>query len=70
MVLEHEHERGLQWELISSVTRKLDPDAETAWLWVRKAMRDSGRRTSATTDELAELKRLERENAELRPTTS
>ena len=35
-------------------------------LWVRQAERDTGRRPGATTEELAELKRLKRENAELR----
>ena len=35
-------------------------------LLVRQAEKDSGRRPGATTDELVELKRLKRENAELR----
>ena len=35
-------------------------------MWVRRAETDGGRRPGATTDELAELKRLKRENAELR----
>ena len=39
---------------------------ETVRLWVRQAERDTGRRPGATTEELAELKRLKRENAELR----
>ena len=34
--------------------------------WVRQAERDTGRRVGPTSDELAELKRLKRENAELR----
>ena len=42
------------------------PKPETVRLWVRQAERDTGRRPGATTDELAELKRLKRENAELR----
>jgi len=45
---------------------KLGPKAETVRLWVRQAERDTGRRPGATTEELAELKRLKRENAELR----
>lgn len=66
MVLEHGHEYGSQWEAICSVSDKLGPKPETVRLWVRQAERDQGRRPGATTEELAELKRLKRENAELR----
>ena len=48
------------------VAEKLGPKPETVRLWVRQAEKDTGRRPGATTDELAELKRLKRENAELR----
>jgi len=66
MVLEHQHEYGSQWEAIGSVAEKLGPTQETVRKWVRQAERDTGRRTGPTSDELAELKRLKRENAELR----
>ena len=66
MVLDHGHEYGSQWEAICSVADKLGPKPETVRLWVRQHVRDTGRRPGATTDELAELKRLKRENAELR----
>ena len=66
MVLDHGHEYGSQWEAICSVAEKLGPKAETVRLWVRQAERDTGRRPGVTSDELAELKRLKRENAELR----
>ena len=66
MVLDHGHEYGSQWEAICSVAEKLGPKAETVRLWVRQAERDTGRRPGATTEELAELKRLKRQNAELR----
>jgi transposase len=66
MVLDHQHEYGSQWEAICSVAEKLGPKSETVRLWVRQAEKDSGRRPGATTAELAELKRLKRENAELR----
>jgi transposase len=66
MVLDHQHEYGSQWEAICSVADKLGPKAETVRLWVRQAERDEGRRPGASTEDLAELKRLKRENAELR----
>ena len=66
MVLDHQHEFGSQWEAICSVADKLGPKPETVRLWVRQAEKDSGRRPGATTAEVEELKRLKRENAELR----
>jgi transposase len=66
MVLDHEHEYGSQWEAICSVAEKLGPTAETVRLWLRQAERDTGRIPGPTSDDLAELKRLKRENAELR----
>lgn len=66
MVLDHEREYGSQWEAICSVAQKLGPTAETVRKWVRQAERDTGRRQGPTTDDLAEVKRLRRENAELR----
>lgn len=66
MVLEHQHEYGSQWEAICSVAEKLGPKSETVRLWVRRAETDEGRRPGPTSDELAEMRRLKRENAELR----
>jgi transposase len=66
MVLDHGHEYGSQWEAICSVADKLGPKAETVRLWVRRAEVDQGRRPGVTSEELAELRRLRRENAELR----
>jgi transposase len=65
LVLDLGHEYGSQWEATCSVAEKLGPKPETVRLWVRRAERDSGRRPGATTEELAELKRLKREIAEL-----
>lgn len=66
MVLDHQGEYGSQWEAICSVAEKLGPRPETVRLWVRRAEADEGRRPGPTSTELAELKRLKRENAELR----
>jgi transposase len=66
MVFEHEHEHTSQWAAICSVAEKLGPNAETVRNWVRQAERDNGTRPGPSSDELAELKRLKRENAELR----
>lgn len=66
MVLDHQQEYGSQWEAICSVAEKLGPQAETVRKWVRRAEIDSGRRPGASSEELAELKRLKRENGELR----
>ena len=44
--------------------------AETVRKWVRHAKVDGGSRPGATTEESAELKRLKRENAELRRANS
>jgi transposase len=66
MVLDHEDEYESQWEAICSVAEKLGPAAETVRLWVRRAETDRGRRPGATSEQLGELKRVKRENAELR----
>jgi len=68
MVLDHEDEYASQWEAICSVAEKLGPKAETMRLWVRRAETDRGVRSGPTTEQLGELKRLKRENAELRRT--
>ena len=65
MVLDHQDEYGSQWEAICSVAQMLGPNAETVRLWVRRAETDRGYRPGPTTDQLTELKRLKRENAEL-----
>ena len=64
--MEHRGQYGSQWEAICSVAEKLGPTEETVRKWVRQAERDTGRRAGPSSGELAELKRLKRENAELR----
>jgi len=56
-----------EWAAISEVARLLGVGcAETVRKWVRQGQVDSGSRAGTTTEESAELKRLKRENAELR----
>ncbi len=55
-----------QWAAIESVAAKIGASAETVRKWVRRAEIDSGTRPGISADEHAEIKRLKRENAELR----
>ena len=66
MVFDHAHEHSSQWATIRSVAEKLGCTVEALRRWVRQAERDAGWRPGLTTDERAELKRLQRENFELK----
>jgi transposase len=59
-------QHGSQWEAISSVAAKIGASGETVRKWVRQAEVDAGARPGSTSEESAELKRLRRENHELR----
>lgn len=59
-----EHET--EYAAITHVSRKLGVATETLRKWKRRAEVDSGVQPGATSDELAEIKRVRRENAELR----
>ena len=66
MVREHGAEHPSQWAAIASIASKLGCTSETLRRWVRQAARDAGQRAGLTTDERAELKRLQREVVELK----
>ena len=56
-----------EWAAMNEVARLLGiGTAETVRKWVRQVKVDAGQRPGATTDESAELRRLRRENAELK----
>ena len=66
MVREHGSEHTSQWAAIASIASKIGCTGETLRKWVRQAERDAGLRAGLTTDERAELQRLQREVVELR----
>jgi transposase len=66
MVFEHTPEYASQWGAIRSVAEKLGCPVEVLRRWVRQAERDAGTRPGLTTSERDELKRLQRENFELK----
>jgi transposase len=66
LVFEHTADHGSQWAAIRSVGEKLGCSTEALRRWVRQAERDAGKRPGLTTDERTELKRLQRENFELK----
>ncbi len=66
LVFEHESEYDSQWAAIGSVASKIGCTPETLRKWVRQAERDQGRRDGMTTSDRDRLKKLERENRELK----
>ena len=66
LVLEHRRDYPSQWAAISSIASKCGMTTETLRKWVRQAEVDSGGRAGLTTDEREQLRKLERENKELR----
>jgi len=67
MVFEVTPNYDSQWAAINAVAQKLGVGtAETVRKWVRQAEVDAGARPGTSSEESAELKRLRRENHELR----
>ena len=66
LVLDHEREHPSRWAAIISIAGKIGCTGQTLSTWLKKAERDSGRASGLTTEMVARLKALERENRELR----
>src|SRR2546423_250881 len=66
LVFEQVGQYASQWEAICSVAAKVNVTSETLRRWVRQAEVDAGTRVGVSSEESAEVKRLRRENAELR----
>jgi transposase len=66
LVAEARRDHETEWAAMTSVAAKLGVSAETVRKWVRRAEVDAGQRPGVTSEEVAEIKRLRRENAELR----
>jgi transposase len=67
MVLESKADYGSEYEAIRSIAAKLGiTSPESLRKWVRRAEVDAGARPGKTTEEIAEIKALKKENAELR----
>ena len=66
LVMEQGAAHESQWAAISSIAEKIGCTPETLRKWVRRAERDTGKRSGATTAERDRIKELERENRELK----
>ena len=67
MVLESRADYPSEYEAIRSIATKLGiTSPESLRKWVRRAEVDAGARPGKSTDEIAEIKALKKENAELR----
>jgi transposase len=66
MVLDHQADYASQWAAMQSIASKFGCAAGTLRKWVRRDERDTGQRPGPTSDQLARLRELERENRELR----
>lgn len=67
LVLESKAEYSSEFEAIRSISRKLGiTTPETLRRWLRQAEIDSGVKSGKTSQELAEIRELKKENAELR----
>jgi transposase len=68
LVLEHEGQYNSRWAATESIAAKFGMAPQTLNAWLRQAERDQGLKPGPTTDQLQQIKELEREVRELRRT--
>jgi transposase len=66
LVFDQQHQHSSQWSAIESIASKIGCTAETLRRWVRQSETDMGRRSGISTTDRDRLKKLERENRELK----
>ena len=66
MVREHRDEHPSEWAAIESIASKLGMTPETLRKWLRRDAVDRGERPGVTSSERGRVRKLERENRELR----
>jgi transposase-like protein len=66
LVQEHRSDYPSLWLAVESIAPKIGCASQTLLTWVKRQEIDSGKREGLTTSERDELKRLQRENKELR----
>src|SRR3990170_1667217 len=66
LVVDHRGEYESEWAAITAIGAKWGMTAETLRKWVRQAEIDEGKRPGVTSEESERVRRLERENRELR----
>lgn len=68
LVLEQQNDHGSQWGAIRSIASKIGCTPESLRRWLRLTEVDQGMRDGVTSSERDRVKRLERENRELKRT--
>jgi transposase len=66
MALDRVEEYGSAWAVAQALGPKVGVGPETLRRWVLQAQTDAGRRSGPSSEEVAEIKALKKENAELR----
>ena len=66
LVREHRDDYDSEWAAIKAISGRLGMNPETLRKWVRQAEVDAGTRAGTSSEDSVELKKLRRENAELR----